>query len=82
MNNLRGMGDQSLRFQWLICAELMANLSGFADQSKRNFQNEKVIQEYIKRQLEEDQRIDQLSLIEYTDPFTGEPVGKGKKKAA
>ena len=44
--------------------------------------NEKVIQEYIKRQLEEDQRIDQLSLIEYTDPFTGEPVGKGKKKAA
>lgn len=44
--------------------------------------NEKVIQEYIKRQLEEDQRIDQLSLIEYADPFTGEPVGKGKKKAA
>ena len=44
--------------------------------------NEKVIQEYIKRQLEEDQRIDQLSLIEYTDPFTGEPIGKGKKKAA
>ena len=44
--------------------------------------NEKVIQEYIKRQQEEDQRIDQLSLIEYTDPFTGEPVGKGKKKAA
>ena len=44
--------------------------------------NEKVIQEYIKRQLEEDQRIDQLSLIEYTDPCTGEPVEKGKKKAA
>ena len=44
--------------------------------------NEKVIQEYIKRQLEEDQRINQLSLIEYTDPFTGEPVEKGKKKAA
>ncbi len=44
--------------------------------------NEKVIQEYIKRQLEEDQRIDQMSLIEYTDPFTGEPVEKGKKKAA
>ena len=44
--------------------------------------NEKVIQEYIKRQIEEDQRIDQLSLIEYTDPFTGEPVEKGKKKAA
>ncbi|MBQ4511786.1 MAG: IS200/IS605 family transposase [Anaerolineaceae bacterium] len=44
--------------------------------------NEKVIQEYIKRQLEEDQRIDQLSLIEYTDPFMCEPVGKGKKKAA
>ena len=34
----------------------------------------------MKRQLEEDQRIDQLSLIEYTDPFTGEPVEKGKIK--
>ena len=44
--------------------------------------NEKAIKEYIKRQLEEDERVDQLSLIEYTDPFTGEPVGKGKKKAA
>ena len=44
--------------------------------------NEKVIEEYIKRHLEEDQRIDQLSLIGYTDPFTGEPVEKGKKKAA
>ena len=44
--------------------------------------NEKTIKEYIKRQLEEDERVDQLSLIEYTDPFTGEPVGKGKKKAA
>ena len=44
--------------------------------------NEKAIKEYIKRQLEEDERVDQLSLIVYTDPFTGEPVGKGKKKAA
>lgn len=44
--------------------------------------NEKAIKEYIRRQLEEDTRVDQLSLIEYVDPFTGEQVGKGKKKAA
>ena len=36
--------------------------------------NEKVIKEYIKNQLEEDYMADQISLKEYTDPFTGEPV--------
>ncbi|MEE1491869.1 MAG: IS200/IS605 family transposase, partial [Massilioclostridium sp.] len=29
------------------------------------------IQEYIKRQLEEDQIADQMSLKEFVDPFTG-----------
>ena len=33
--------------------------------------NEKVIKEYIKNQLEEDYMADQISLKEYTDPFTG-----------
>lgn len=33
--------------------------------------NKKQIQEYIKKQLEEDQLSDQMSLKEYTDPFTG-----------
>ena len=33
--------------------------------------NKKQIQEYIKKQLEEDQIADQMSLKEYTDPFTG-----------
>ena len=33
--------------------------------------NEKVIKEYIKNQLEEDYMSDQISLKEYTDPFTG-----------
>ncbi len=33
--------------------------------------NKKQIQEYIKKQLEEDQLADQMSLKEYTDPFTG-----------
>ena len=45
MNNLRGIGDQSLRFQWLICAESMVNPSGFADQSKRNIQKQTTISE-------------------------------------
>lgn len=36
--------------------------------------NKKVIQEYIRNQLQEDIATDQISLKEYIDPFTGEPV--------
>ena len=41
--------------------------------------NEKVIKNYIQNQLKEDQIEDQMSMHEYVDPFTGEPVDKGKK---
>ena len=40
--------------------------------------NKKAIQEYIKKQLQEDIASDQVSLQEYIDPFTGEQVKKGK----
>ena len=40
--------------------------------------NEKAIQEYVRNQLQEDAAADQISLKEFTDPFTGEPVSKGK----
>ena len=40
--------------------------------------NKKAIQEYIKKQLQEDIANDQVSLQEYVDPFTGEQVKKGK----
>lgn len=40
--------------------------------------NTKKIQEYIKNQLQEDLTADQITLKEYMDPFTGEPVNKGK----
>lgn len=33
--------------------------------------NEKVVKEYIKKQLEEDYMEDQISFKEYRDPFTG-----------
>ena len=33
--------------------------------------NKKVIEEYIKNQLQEDIAADQISLKEYMDPFTG-----------
>ena len=33
--------------------------------------NERVIQEYIKNQLEEDRMQEQISMSEYIDPFTG-----------
>jgi len=40
--------------------------------------NKKAIVEYIRNQLQEDMVEDQLSLKEFVDPFTGEPVKKGK----
>ena len=41
--------------------------------------NKKVIEEYIKNQIQEDIIDEQMSLKEYIDPFTGEPVKKAKK---
>ena len=41
--------------------------------------NAKKIQEYIQQQLQDDMLNDQLTLNEYIDPFTGEPVKKSKK---
>jgi REP element-mobilizing transposase RayT len=35
------------------------------------------IAEYVRNQLKEDEEYDQMSLKEYIDPFTGEPVVKG-----
>ena len=40
--------------------------------------NKKVIQEYIRKQLQEDMNYEQLTLREIVDSFTGEPV-KGNK---
>ena len=37
------------------------------------------IKEYIQNQLKEDLQYDQMSLVEYIDPFTGEPVQKHNK---
>lgn len=42
--------------------------------------NAKKIQEYIQNQLKNDMEYDQLTLNEYIDPFTGEPVKKDRKK--
>ena len=39
--------------------------------------NKKAIQQYIKKQLQEDIASDQINLQEYIDPFTGEPIKKG-----
>ena len=40
--------------------------------------NKKVIQEYIQNQLQEDYSDDQMSIKEYVDPFTGQPVQEGR----
>lgn len=38
--------------------------------------NAKKIEEYIRNQIQEDLEYDQMTLKEYVDPFTGEPVKK------
>lgn len=42
--------------------------------------NRKAIEQYIRNQLQEDYSEDQMSIKEYVDPFTGEPVKEGKWK--
>ena len=42
--------------------------------------NKNAIAKYIQNQLQNDIASDQMSLIEHIDPFTGEPVKKGKYK--
>lgn len=42
--------------------------------------NEKTVREYIQNQLAEDKLSDQMSMEEFIDPFTGEPVEGYKKK--
>ena len=39
--------------------------------------NKTAIQKYIQNQLEEDKTVEQISMKEYIDPFTGEPVKEG-----
>ena len=40
--------------------------------------NKKAIEQYIRNQLQEDVSYEQLTIKEYIDPFTGEPVKEGK----
>ena len=40
--------------------------------------NKKVIEEYIRNQLQQDHEEEQLSIKEFVDPFTGQPVKEGK----
>jgi putative transposase len=40
--------------------------------------NKKVIEEYIRNQLQQDYEEEQLSIKEFVDPFTGRPVKEGK----
>ena len=50
---------------------------GYYVEKKRK--NAAAIKKYIQNQLKEDLEYDQMSLVEYIDPFTGEPVRKNKK---
>ena len=40
--------------------------------------NKKVIEQYIRNQLQEDKKYEQMSIKEYIDPFTGKPAEEDK----
>ena len=40
--------------------------------------NKKVIEQYIRNQLQQDYEEDQLYIKEFVDPFTGQPLKEGK----
>ena len=40
--------------------------------------NKKAIAEYIRNQIEEDYAVDQVTMKEYTDPFTGSKTKQAK----
>ena len=40
--------------------------------------NKKAIEQYIRNQLQQDYEDDQLSIKEFVDPFTGQPLKEGK----
>ena len=40
--------------------------------------NKRAVEQYIRNQLQEDYENDQISMKEYIDPFTGQPVKGGK----
>jgi putative transposase len=42
--------------------------------------NKKAMEEYIKKQIQEDIVTEQLSIMEYIDPFTGEEIRDAKRK--
>ena len=44
--------------------------------------NTAAIKAYIQNQIKEDLDYDQMSFVEYIDPFTGEPVKKNRKKTS
>ena len=42
--------------------------------------NRKAIEQYIRNQIQDDLVAEQLTIMEYIDPFTGEEVKKKKRK--
>ena len=71
------MGSESLAHSKYICKyhivfALKYRRQVIGGKIKRDIgKNAKRIEEYIRKQLQEDIANDQLSLIEYVDPFTG-----------
>ena len=51
--------------------EKWERLFNYVDSQLQKDKNKRIIEEYIRNQLEEDHASDQISIKEYMDPFTG-----------
>ena len=54
------------------------DISGVEDITLIPWGAKKVIEQYIRNQLQQDYEEEQLSIKEFVDPFTGQPVKEGK----
>ena len=73
-------GGYPLLFQIFWLRDSQGQVDGLLTLEMLNLllQFAKKIQEYIQNQLKEDLEYDQMTLKEYIDPFTGEPVKQSK----
>ena len=71
-----------LQISFGICTKVQKNANIWADKKRYRSnikKNKKAIEEYIKKQLQEDIATDQISIKEYVDPFEKEEKEKERK---
>ena len=65
----------------IICGKIKQDIGQMLRKScEYSGRERKAIQKHLKNQLQEDYTDDKISIKEYDDPFTGQPVKEGKQR--